>query len=277
MYSALSAFRSSASTSPEMPRIPALKALYDKGVRFRQGEVVMIAGRSGTQKSGFAMWLVANWNLPTLYLSADMSSYQASTRLACTLTGMTTDEVEDIWKEGGHAAAELEQALAGSNVSFQFGEITYQGLDNDLAAWVERYNRWPAVVVIDNLMDVEDAQSDYAAQMEVMQMASRLASMTGATVMVLHHASDKSWNATERAYMPPSRAEVKGGLSEKPHLSLSVALDPDLLDYRVACIKQRMGPCDPTGNSYATLRAEPERTRFHALARANPATGFTSI
>lgn len=272
MLNALNALRKAADSAPELPRLPELKALYNSGCRIRKGEVVMIAGRSGTQKSGFALWWVSQMNLPTLYLSADMNAWQASIRLACSLTGMTTEEVEEVMQADGMAARDLDKTLSASQIAFRFGAITYVGIDYELAAWVERFNSYPEVIVIDNLMDVEDAQSDYAAQMEVMQMSSQLAEATGATVVILHHASDKNWNAENRAYMPPSRQEVKGGLSEKPHLSLSVAIDPDLLDYRVAVIKQRMGPCDPTGNSYVTLKADPARTRFHALG-----TGFSQI
>jgi hypothetical protein len=119
------------------------------------------------------------------------------------------------------------------------------------------------VIVFDNLMDFEGAESDYTEQMSVMSNVTELARSTGATVILLHHASDKSWEAKADPWAPPSRDQVKGGLSEKPELSLSVALDPTSMEYKVACIKQRMGPCDPTARSYVSLRCEPEKTRFH--------------
>ncbi len=56
-------------------------------------------------------------------------------------------------------------------------------------------------------------------------------------------------------------------MSEKPELTLGVALNPYTMDYNVATIKQRMGKCDPTGRSFVTLRAEPEKTRFHAKTK----------
>ncbi|MFY1686294.1 hypothetical protein ACN28A_00005, partial [Plantactinospora sp. WMMB782] len=113
------------------------------------------------------------------------------------------------------------------------------------------------------LMDFEGAESDYTEQMAVMQGVTAFARDTGATSIILHHASDKGWDAKTAPYDPPSRDQVKGGLSEKPELSLSVALDPNDLEYKIACIKQRMGPSDPTARRYARLRAEPQRTRFH--------------
>ena len=224
----------------------------------------MIAGRSGTQKSGFALYWVAQMNLPSLYFSADMSAFTASSRLASMATGDTTEMVEAGMKAGGKHRDRYLNALADSNITFSFGSpIKWSSVDEEMEAYVELWNRYPEVIVFDNLMDFNNAESDYTEQMAVMSNATELARSTGATVILLHHASDKSWEAKSDPWAPPSRDQVKGGLSEKPELSLSVALDPTSLEYKVACIKQRMGPCDPTARSYVSLRCEPDKTRFH--------------
>ncbi|AWY07602.1 DnaB-like dsDNA helicase [Streptomyces phage Yosif] len=255
-----------AESGRELPRVEAFEALYAKGVRPRHGEVIMIAGRSGTQKSGFALFWVASMNLPTLYFSADMSAFTASSRLASMRTGDTTEMVEAGMAEGGkHRQAYLD-ALAGLNITFSFGSpIRWQSVDEELEAYVELWDAYPEVIVFDNLMDFEGAESDYTEQMAVMSNATELARATGATVILLHHASDKSWEAKSDPWAPPSRDQVKGGLSEKPELSLTVALDPTSMEYRVACVKQRMGPSDPTARSYASMRCIPEQTRFAKL------------
>lgn len=251
----------------ELPRIAAFEALYNLGCRPRQGEVIMIAGRSGTQKSGLALFWVAQMNLPTLYFSADMSAFTASSRLASMATGDTTEMVEAGMAAGGRHREEYLSALAGSRITFSFGSpITWKNVDEELEAYIELWDAYPEVLVFDNLMDFENAESDYTEQMAVMSGLTELARATGATVIVLHHASDKSWEAKSDPWAPPSRDQVKGGLSEKPELSLSVALDPSSLEYRIAVIKQRMGPSDPTARRYATLRCHPDITRFSALA-----------
>lgn len=249
--------------SPEMPYVEELEALYRKGTKFRKGEVVMIAGRSGSGKSAFAMWLAAMFNVPTLYFSADMSPYQASVRLACCATGMTTSEVEAHMKLGGNHRKGIMDALRQKHITFSFGAITMRGMDEELDAWVELFDSYPELIVIDNLMDMEDAQADYQAQMEMMQAINELARHTGATVFILHHASDKSWDAKSAPWAPPSRDQVKGGLSEKPELSLSVGLNPQSNEFQVATIKQRMGRSDPTAQSYASFTADLSTTRFH--------------
>ncbi|MEU9126562.1 AAA family ATPase [Kitasatospora sp. NPDC048540] len=264
-----------AESGRELPRVEAFEALYAMGCRPRHGEVVMIAGRSGTQKSGFALFWVATMNLPTLYFSADMSAFTASSRLASMATGDTTEMVEAGMAEGDRYRQAYLEALAGSRLTFSFGSpITWRAVDEELEAYVELWDEYPQVIVFDNLMDFEGAESDYTEQMSVMSNATELARATGATVIILHHASDKAWEAKTDPWSPPSRDQVKGGLSEKPELSLSVALDPNSLEYRVAVIKQRMGPCDPTAKRYASMRCHPEVTRFAKLdlsLRSKPA------
>ena len=227
----------------------------------------MIAGRSGTQKSGLALWWTAQMNLPTLYFSADMSAFTASARLASMFTGDTTEAVEVNMAKGGKYAQRYLDALKDLKMTFSFGSpLKWTRVDAELEAYVELHNAWPQVIVFDNLMDFEDAESDYTVQMAVMSNVTDLARATGSTVIILHHATDKSWDAKTDPWSPPSRNEIKGGLSEKPELSLSVALDPYSLEYKIACIKQRMGPSDPTASSYATLRCRPDITRFEAIA-----------
>lgn len=250
----------------ELPRVDAFEAIYRRGVRPRHGEVIMVAGRSGTQKSGFALYWTAQMNLPTLYFSADMSAFTASSRLASMFTGDRTELVEEGMAAGGEYRQRYIEALRESQITFSFGSpLSWDKVDNELEAYVELHNAWPEVMVFDNLMDFENAESDYTVQMNVMSNVTDLSRATGSTVIILHHATDKSWDAKTDPWSPPSRQEIKGGLSEKPELSLSVALDPYSLEYRVACIKQRMGPSDPTASTFATLRCLPDVTRFEAI------------
>jgi len=266
MLTASRALGLSANSAPELPRVDWLRDLYalggGSGVRPRQGETIMIAGRSGTQKSGLALAWVASMNIPTLYMSGDMSAFQASCRLAGHVLGETTEQVVEGMK--GPGRGRYLEALEFLQIRFSFGKpITWKSLEQEFDAEVELYNRYPRIVVVDNLMDVQGATSDYTAQMDALQTISDMTRDTGSTAMVLHHASDKTWDAQTAPWKPPSRDQVKGGLSEKPELALTVALDPTTLTYRIACVKQRMGPCDPSATTYATLKADPERTRFH--------------
>lgn len=255
-----------ADSGRKLPRVDAFEQLYAKGLDPRHGQVIMVAGRSGSQKSGFAMFWVDQMDLSTLYFSADMSPFTASARIASTRSGNTTEEVERAMAMGGEARARVMETLVDSKITFSFGQpITWRQIEEELDAYVELWNAYPEVMVFDNLMDFDGAESDYTAQMAVMQGVTELARETGSTVIIMHHASDKSWDARTDPWSPPSRQEVKGGMAEKPELTLSVALDPNTLQFNIAVIKQRMGPQDPTAKRWTTLRCEPEVTRFHKL------------
>ena len=265
MMTALRSLVQHGDSSPELPRIPELEDLYNfrGGVRFRQGMVGMIVGRSGAGKSAFALWLCRKWNARTLYLSGDMSPFTVSTRLASMSLRATTAEVEAMFKGSDIARAAVLEALEGVRINLSFASpITWRGIDEELFAYVELWNRYPDVMVVDNAMDIENCHSDYTEQMAAMQELTALARATGMTILILHHATDKGTQAAMDPFSPPSRNEVKGGLSEKPELTLSVALNPVGNAFRVAPIKQRDGYSDPSGKNYVTLQARPEWTTY---------------
>lgn len=280
MLTASRALATSHESSPELPHVPMFTALYRRGVHPRVGEVIMIAGRSGTQKSGFALaWSaeLAAAGTSVLYFSADMSAFQASIRLACNRSGEPTEVVEQgmLTPEG---QAKYLALLADLPISFSFGSpIKWQTVEEELDAYVELHNAFPKVLIFDNLMDFDGAASGYEQQMDTMQLLSDLSRFTGSTVVVLHHASDKTWDAKASPWKPPSRDQIKGGMSEKPELVLTVALDPHTNSYRVACVKQRMGPCDPSAESAAEMIAEPSLTRFRPYEAITTVKEFSPI
>lgn len=223
----------------------------------------MVAGRPGHQKSGFALWLAVQWGLPTLYLSADMSAFQASMRIACMKAGRTLEQMEQGLRLG---SVDVDKLMGDVPITFSFGKpIRFPEVETQVEAWVDLWDDYPQLIVVDNLMDVEGGEADYATQMAVMSDLDAMKAELGCTVMILHHATDKGKMAMEHPELPPPRWEIKGGLAEKPELTLGVALNPTLLTYNVATLKQRMGPSDPSGATFITLQAEPEKTRFRAL------------
>lgn len=261
--SAADAISQSGTTSPKLPHLDGLAPLYRMGVEFRQGQVVMVAGRSGSMKSSFTLWLVETMGLETMYFSADMSASQASLKIGAMRTQQTTDQVER--QMLGEGREEIIEELRGSKVRFSFkSPIRPEDIILELNAWVTMHNAYPQAIVIDNLMDVEGAEADYSALTFAMQILSDLSRETGASIFVLHHASDKSWEADSQPYRPPSRKEVKYGLSEKPELSLGVAINNQTNDFHIAPIKQRLGFQDPTANTFATIRVIPEKNFFHS-------------
>jgi hypothetical protein len=210
------------------------------------------------------MWWVDQLDLPTLYFSGDMSPFTASSRIASTRYGLPTDEIEAILARNDEQTVDLMRTLEGSKIQFSFGSpITWRAVDEEIRAYVEVYNQYPSAVVFDNLMDFDGAEADYSAQMETMQYITEFTRETGSTSIVMHHASDKAMDP-RRPWKPPARNEIKGGLAEKPELALGVALDNATLDFNIAVLKQRMGPQDPSGEQYVSIKCIPELTRFES-------------
>lgn len=268
MLTARRAFALNLESSPPLPQVPELRPLYKWGIIPRRGQLIMVAGRSGSQKSGFVLFWTARMGLPTLYCSGDMSPFEATSRLVSLQTGESSDVIEA--KMLGGDKERYLRSLDDVNVQFSFGQpIRFSGIEAELDAYVEVHNAYPEVIVVDNLMDIEGCESEYVAQQAAMQDLAGLSRDTGSTVIVTHHATDKSREAENHPGLPAARREIKNGLSEKPQLTLSVALAPGLdragkivYDFRVACVKQRSGRSDPTAMDYVSLRAFPELTRF---------------
>ena len=255
----------SSSSGKPLPYVPDLADLYSRGLDMRHGQPIMVAGRSGSQKSGWALWLCLQWNVPTLYLSGDMSPETAANRVAASITGETREQIEEGMRNPEKRREYMER-LAEVPITFSFGApITWHKLGDEIDAYVELWGSYPEVIVVDNLKEVEGAGHEYQGQMDAMDGLTDLARETGSTVLVMAHASDKSWDASHQPFRPPSRDEVKNGLSENPEVSLSVAFDPNRKEFHVAIIKQRDGWSDPTARYFDTLRADPVRTRFYRL------------
>jgi hypothetical protein len=248
----------------ELPRVPHLQPLYDMGLSVPRGEVVMIAGRSGAMKSMFTLWWLCMMGVPALYFSADMSPTTVGLRLASMLSGHPKEHVTRQLREDPAARAAYAERLAAIKVLFEYGSITWSGVDTALDAYVSIWDDYPTAIVIDNLMDVEGASSDYGVQMETMLAATDLARAIDCTVFILHHATDKPAGKFD-PWTPPPRSDVKGGHSEKPALSLSVAHVKETGEYRVAITKQRNGPSDPSAQTWATLYVQPDIARFYPV------------
>jgi energy-coupling factor transporter ATP-binding protein EcfA2 len=161
------AFARQGFTGKTLPYVPELDDLYKFGVRLRQGSLIMITGRSGSGKSLLAMRLALWMNLKTLYFSADTSREDASARVAAMITGDTQDEVARA-RDRGEGTEKYEQALEKSPITFSFrNPITWQSVEQYMAAYVELYDAYPELFVFDNLKDIEGAESEYASRDQV--------------------------------------------------------------------------------------------------------------
>lgn len=241
-----------------LPEIPELEPLTHGhfGFRFRQSETTVLAGQPAAWKSGFALWLAANFNIPTLYFSADSSSYVVSTRLAAAYLGEETATIGDGLRSGGEGY--YEDVLDNSPIRFCFDpNPSANTIKGELDAWVEAWDSYPQLIVIDNLMDVVgDGDSEFAAYKDVLLGLKTINRETEAAVIVLHHMSETGTDSAK----PSPRKSLMGKASQTPDNVLSIALDGDR--FMVSVVKHRTGRQDPTGQRFEVFRAFPEKNRL---------------
>lgn len=255
-----------------LPEISALETLYrsEFKVKMRRGQTMMIAGESGSQKSGFALWMATQWNLPTIYFSADLEEHTAMTRLAASLTGDSTETVAYNIRQGG--SSHYAEAMEDSNLWFVYDpnpslDTVYEEID----AFVELYDAYPAVIVIDNMMDMilDGADNEFSAMKEMVKELKALARETSAAVIILHHMlQDTRPNKGEDPNGVRPIGYLSGKISQTAGLILSVALD-EANFFKVGVIKNRTGKADKTGQTYLKFRADPPTNRFFALRQGN--------
>lgn len=260
MFSPSRALRFSARSAEPLPYIHELTHLYNMGVRPRRGELIMIAGRAGSAKSSFVLWLAMKMRLRTLYFSADMSPWQASIRLAAAQAEVTIDEVERALSDGSF----VEQERLPIHFCFD-SSPTLDDMDAEMDAYLEAWGQYPELVIVDNLRNVDAMhENEYGGQNLVLDYLHGLTRSTGAAVCVLHHTQIAV--GTREPNAPQPRWAIKNKVDELPELILTLGLDPDTNVFQLACVKQRMGRQDIEAKNRAALQADLTRNLFSLRA-----------
>lgn len=243
-------------TSAGRPLPDLFLCLSRAGVRPRRGQVTMIAGPPNGGKSMLALHYVLKHKLRTLYVSADTDPFTTVLRSGAILTGDRVDDVET--GMSGPGSAYYEDELGGmDNVMFSFDPSpTLDDIDLDVMAFEELWGSPPEVLVIDNLMNVvAEHESEYAGMREISKALHHIARRTEAGIFILHHTSESEGKPN----FPASRKAIMGKINQLPEMILTVALDSYSGEYRIACVKNRSGKHDATGENYWTLYADPSR------------------
>lgn len=258
MLTASRSIAAAAAKGGQLPYVDGLEALYTYGTTPRRGQICMVAGQPGSQKSGFALWYTTRLGLDTLYFSADSDAHTVSSRLAAIHTGRKVREVEDDFEDEDGRAYYSDVLAQQSKIRLCYeSNPTLDTMQEELDAWVEMFDEYPAVIVVDNLMDlVFDGENEFAGQKQLLLSLKSLGRVTGAAIVVLHHMTE----AVGEADKPSPRKAVQGKVAQTPEVILSVAVDGNV--FHIATVKDRSGPADPSGKTYVTLGIDPSRNHF---------------
>jgi predicted ATP-dependent serine protease len=232
--------------------MPSVFRTFDNNqVILRRAEVSMIAGQPGAGKSTLALALALRMQAPTLYLSADTNAHTMAMRLYSMIEGVSQSDAEKIISEQPELA---RQKLAkASHIYWSFDSNPGLGdIDDEVTAIEEMLGEPPALIVVDNLMDVAmDGGEEFGGMRSAMKELKYLARDTNAAVLVLHHTKE-SYSADPC----PPRSAVQGMVNQLPALILTLGQHQGLM--AVASVKNRYGKADPSGNSPVWLQFNPE-------------------
>ena len=237
------------------PLPPAFAAFERAGIILRRAEVTVVAGTPGAGKSSVALAIAVKTKYPTLYFSADTNAHTMAMRLIAMSGHMTQTAAELLLKREPEKAHELLQINNHLFWSFD-SSPTLKDLDEEVSAFETVWGRSPALIVVDNLMDIAmDGHDEFGGMRAAMKELKYLARDTNAAVLVLHHTKEGF-----EGYPCQSRSSIQGLVNQIPAMVLTIGQmkqgDDNFLC--VAPVKNRYGKADQTGNNYVTLSFNPE-------------------
>ena len=225
--------------------------LAAKQIKFRRGQVCMVAAAPNAGKSMFALIYAIKAKVPTLFFSADTDTTTVMMRAASITSG--------------HSQVTVESNLAGNSKHYNhhFEKMDHikwvfdsspsiDDLELEIRAYVELYGIAPELIIIDNLMNVSaETDNEWSGLRAIMMELHDMARKTEACVMVLHHVSEQSEYGSPSK--PPARRAIHGKVSQLPALILTLGYDPNQATLAVAAVKNRFGPHTADASDYAQL------------------------
>ena len=225
--------------------------LAHKQIKFRRGQVCMVAAAPNAGKSMFALIYAMRAKVPTLFFSADTDTTTVMMRAAAQASGHSQISVESNLSSDTHYYDHHFDKL--NHIKWVFDSSpSLDDIELEIRAYVELYGEAPELIVIDNLMNVAaETDNEWAGLRAIMMELHDMARKTEACVLVLHHVSEQSEYGSPTN--PPARRAIHGKVSQLPALILTLGYDPAQGELKVAAVKNRFGPHTADGKDWATL------------------------
>ena len=226
-------------------------ALANKQIKFRRGQVCMVAAAPNAGKSMFALIYAVKAKVPTLFFSADTDTATVMMRAASHLSGHEQLLVESNLLSNRHYYDKYLSEM--ESIQFVFDSSpSLDDIELEIKAYVELFGIPPELIVVDNLMNVvSESDNEWAGLRAIMVEFHDMARKTEACVLVLHHVSEQTeyGKTTE----PPARRAIHGKVSQLPALIITLGFDPHNSILKVAAVKNRFGPHTADGSDHIGL------------------------
>lgn len=258
MLNLLQAVHSTNSSAKPLPDV--WESLKSYGMRFRQSQLCLIAGQPNSGKSLMALVYALKSGVPTLYFSADTDPITQMFRTVAALSGIPQQQVETNLDQDSHFF-DLMLHEKGSHIKWVFDPSPdIDSIELEILAYGEVYGMAPALVVIDNLMNcVSVTGEEWSGIRAIMSELHHVARKTGACVLALTHMSEQRDYEADK---PAPRRAILGKASQLPSMILSIAMNPEYGQLKVAAVKNRFGEHSADGTKYATLLIDPSRVQI---------------
>ena len=133
---------------------------------------------------------------------------------------------------------------------------TLDDVDLMVKAYGEKYGEWPHLIIIDNLMNVSALHdNEWTGMRDIMKACHHIARETDSAIFILHHTSE----AEGEPNRPPSRRAIQGKVSQLPEMILTVAMETERSEFRIACVKNRFAKHSAMGDKWIALKVDASR------------------
>lgn len=259
MRSLLQVVRGTSEAGKDLPDI--LPALSAATIKFRHGQLHLIAGQPGRGKTLLALWYAVHCGEPVLYFSADSDMGTVANRASAMVMKKTVDEVKAMRETQGVVLIEDELMELNRRVRIDPDpHPTLDGIYEEVQAYIELFGKCPSAIFIDNLMNVASmSENEWTGMRDAMSAFHSLARETEAAVIVLHHTSEETSKATK----PGAMKSVMGKVNQLPETIITVAMDGD--QYHISAVKNRDGVADPNAENPVTVYVDaPTMSMFNS-------------
>jgi hypothetical protein len=216
------------------------RRLEEQGIRFRAGQLSMIAAAPGAGKSVFAQWLAIHARVPAIYFSADSDQQTMTLRAASMLSGDEQSAVEQALDTPSGTAYYESELEALDFLRFAWDPSpSAADIEDEINAFAVMYGEYPQLIAVDNLLNMQQGAGEWESLLEFLLNCKTWAATTNAHVMVLHHVGG-SWTDNPN---PPPRSGIHGKVDQLPELILTIGRNVDM--WQVAIVKSRNSRAKP--------------------------------
>ena len=237
----------------ELP--PFLPLVHEAGIRFRRGQLHVLAGQPGRGKTLAALWYAITSQVECLYFSADSDEGTIVNRALAVHMKETVSTVKKMRAFDEDDPAMVDSLWDLSNrIRIQTNPApTLDDIYEECYAWIEMFGRCPELIVVDNLSNIQAMHdNEWTGLRDGLRALHTLARDTLSAVLVLHHTSESQGQPTQ----PSPMKATMGKVNALPEVILTIAMDGPR--YHIAAVKNRDGKADPYADDPVTVYVDPE-------------------